>query len=111
MKPIVAVMFLALVLFGTGCERGAEPRPESEAPAPDRIVGLITEVDPVDGHAPESFTIEEENGDTHAVEIDPDHDYGFNLHHVYEHFEKELPVDVAVEERDGALVATSIEDV
>jgi len=79
--------------------------------APSRVVGVITEIEPEHADAPESFVIEEEDGDTFTIEVDPEMDYGFDLHHVYEHFEEEDPLDVQVEQRDGSLVATSISDV
>lgn len=78
---------------------------------PAEVVGLITEVKPEgEFDLPTSFTVEEDDGDTYTVEIDPELDYGFDLLHVREHFVTEDPVAVAVESRDGALVATTIED-
>ena len=76
------------------------------------MVGLITDVRPADETAvPVSFTVEEEDGDAYTIDIDPEHDYGFDLLHVREHFVTEDPVDVSIDERDGTLFATAIEDV
>ncbi len=104
---LVAVCLVSAVFLGACGDEGAEPMGD----APSRVVGLITEIEPEEGHAPESFVIEEDDGDTFTIEVDPETDYGFDLHHVYEHFEEEDPLDVQVEERDGALVATEIADV
>ena len=104
-KLRIAAILLALVAVACG---GSEEPPEE---SPTRVTGLIADVEPPEGTTPTSFTVEEEDGDSYAIEIDPELDYGFDLHHVYEHFENDDPVDVTVEERDGALVATAIEDV
>ena len=91
---------------------GGSSAPAAEEPAPDRVVGLITDVEPADEtEIPTSFTVEEDDGDTYDIDIDPEHDYGFDLLHVRDHFTTEDPVDVPVEERDGELIATSIADV
>lgn len=99
---------ILLVLAGA-CGGDADVTTSSEMP--ERVVGLITEIEPEDGVTPNSFVVEEDDGDTFTIEVDTDTDYGFDLHHVYEHFENDEPVDVTVEEHDGALVATDIADV
>ena len=79
---------------------------------PTQVIGLITDIEPQDEtELPTSFTVEEDDGDAYTIDIDPELDYGFDLFHVRDHFITDDPVDVAVESRDGALVATSIEDV
>ena len=100
----------ALLCLTVAC--GGSSAPSEEEPAPDQVVGLITEVEPPEEtEIPTSFTVEEEDGDTYDIGIDPELDYGFDLLHVRDHFVTEDPVDVAVEERDGELIATSIADV
>jgi hypothetical protein len=100
------VLLCLLVACGGSSSSG------DEAPAPDRVVGLITDIEPADEfELPTNFTVEEEDGDAYTIDVDPELDYGFDLLHVREHFASDDPVDVAVESRDGALVATSIEDV
>ncbi len=101
-----AVVLVAAL--GVACGGEAETTPQS--PAPDRVIGVITAIEPEDGHVPTSFEVEEDDGDAFTIVVDQEQDYGFDLHHVYEHFEEEDPVDVTVEVRDGDLVATAIED-
>ena len=101
---------LLCLMVACGGSSASDPADE-DAGSPGRVVGLITDVEPVGGTTPTNFTVEEEDGDTYTIDIDSEFDYGFDLHHVYEHFENDDPVDVTVEERDGALVATAIEDV
>ena len=80
--------------------------------SPERVIGLITGIEPEDEFdVPTSFTVEEEDGDSYPIEIDPELDYGFDLLHVREHFVAEDPVDVEVDDRDGSLIAISIDDV
>ena len=107
MSRVRLIVLAAVSLFVVAC--GGESEPEGDAP--ERVVGVITEIEPEDAHEPENFTVEEEDGDTFTIEVDPEHDYGFDLLHVYEHFNTEDPVEVTVEERDGGLVATEIADV
>ena len=104
-----SLLLAGLLLFAVAC--GGESEPAADGETPERVVGMITEIEPEDAHAPENFVVEEEDGDTFTITVDPEHDYGFDLLHVYEHYNTEQPVDVAVEERDGALVATEIADV
>ena len=109
---VVRLGVAAIVLCSIAVSCGSDSEPSGASEVPDRIVGLITEVEPEDeSEVPTSFKVEEDDGDTFTIEIDPQLDYGFDLLHVREHFVTEDPVDVSVEERDDALVATSIEDV
>ncbi len=78
--------------------------------APTEITGVIVSIEPAEGDI-ESFVLEEDDGDAHEVLIAEDVDYGFDLQHLHDHHETEDPVVVTTESRDGALVATSIEDV
>jgi hypothetical protein len=104
MKRAAAVLLCLTV----ACGGSSDPADES----PTEVIGLITDIEPQEEtEVPTSFTVEEEDGDTYTIDIDPEFNYGFDLLHVHEHFVTEDPVDVAVELRDGALVATSIEDV
>ena len=106
MQKTAAVVLCLMVACG-----GSSSPEEGAEPAPSQVVGLITDVEPADETAvPTSFTVEEDDGDTFTIDIDPDHDYGFDLLHVREHFVTDDPVDVSVEQREGSLVATSIED-
>ena len=106
MKRAAAVLLCLMVACGGSSDSG------TDEPAPDRVVGLITDIEPEDElELPTNFTVEEEDGDTYSIDIDPEFDYGFDLLHVREHFVTDDPVDVTVESRDDALVATSIEDV
>ena len=103
MARLGAIALLGVLAMACG-DRGAPPSPE-------RIIGLVTEVEPEDEtEIPTSFTVEDEDGTPFSIEIDPELDYGFDLLHVREHLVTQDPVDVSVEERDGALIATSIED-
>src|SRR5688500_4107590 len=105
MKRAAAALLCLMVACGGSSAPGEEQ-------SPSRVVGVITEVEPGDETAlPTSFTVEEDDGDDFTIEIDPDHDYVFDLLHVREHFKTEDPVDVAVEDRAGSLVAVTIEDV
>jgi hypothetical protein len=105
MKKRAAAVLLCLTV---ACGGSSGPGDDS----PTEVIGLITDIEPQDEtELPTSFTVEEDDGDAYTIDIDPGFDYGFDLLHVREHFVTEDPVDVAVESRDGALVATSIEDV
>ena len=102
-------VFVVLVcVTAVACNGDAEPTPDGEVP--ERVVGLVTDVEPEEG-TPTGFTVEEDDGDAFLITIDPAHDYGFDLLHVRDHFIQEDPVEVTLEERAGDLVATSIEDV
>ena len=97
-----------VLLLASACGDGNASNPDT---APPRVVGLITQIEPPEGGPPQNFTVEEEDGDAYTIDIDPNHDYGFDLNHLYEHWDAEEPVAVAVKVSDGRLVAESIDDV
>ncbi len=105
MKLLMLFLVGAIALSLSGCSSEAPP-------APDEVTGLIVTMTPesLGGETVESFVLEE-GDETYEIEIDPDRDYGFDLGHLYEHHTDALPVKVELEDRDGTLVATAIEDV
>jgi len=96
---------LALALAGA-CGNGSGEEP---VPPPSRVEGLITEITPSEGE-PESFVVETQEDGSFEVLITEDVDYGFDLAHLREHMDGELPVRVRLEERDVGAVALQIED-
>ena len=90
------------------CANGSEEN--QPLPPPSQAEGLITEITPPEGE-PESFVLETDEHGTLEVSIADDVDYGFDLQHLHEHMDGDLPVRVQLEERDGKAVALSIEDV
>lgn len=98
MRALAAVVVLALA---PACGDGGEP-------PPSRLVGDIQEVHESDGRI-SAFTLEAD-GERWEIGIADDVDYGFDLDHLYEHRDTGDPVDVRLEERDGALVALQIDD-
>ena len=56
------------------------------------------------------FTVRDESGEEHELVIADDVSYGFDLDHLREHRASGDPVRCTVEDRDGRLVALSIED-
>ncbi len=82
----------------------------NESEVPDRLTGVITEIEPDDPSTePTSFSLEAE-GRSYSILIADDVDYGFDLAHLHEHLADEDPVDVQVEERNGDVYALSIVD-
>ncbi len=71
---------------------------------------MVTEVESEGLGDVRAFTIRSQ-GETYRFDIDPDHDYGFNLDHLNEHRTSGDPVRVRWEERDDGFVAREIEDV
>lgn len=96
---------LALALAGA-CGNGSG---EESVPPPSQAEGLITEITPSEGE-PEMFVLETQEHGSVEVFIAKDIDYGFDLAHLREHMEEELPVRVRLEERDVGAVALQIED-
>lgn len=107
-RHLLLVGLVAGLLFGA-CSDGSEGGNKPIDP-PSQAEGLITEIRPEEG-GPQSFVLETETDGTLEVIIADDVDYGFDLHHLHEHMDGDLPVRVELEERDGQAVALSIEDV
>jgi hypothetical protein len=103
---VLAIVTAALLLVGAACA-GDDAVSRGED-VPSVVNGLITSIAPAQGDI-ESFTIEQD-GTSYEIKIADDVDYGFDLEHLREHLEDELPVIVTVEDREGAAVATTIED-
>lgn len=59
---------------------------------------------------PRSMTICMSGGDSSVVDIDPDRDYGFDLHHLVEHMDRREPIAVKLNERDGRIYVEKISD-
>ena len=83
---------------------------EDEPEAPSTVTGLILSLDE-EGEEITAFTLrDDETGTEYEVLIDPNVEYGFDLHHLVEHQDGELAVTVGLVERDGKLFATEILD-
>jgi hypothetical protein len=104
---ILGVAVACLLLVAAACAQDDAVSRADEVPS--EVTGLITAIVPSQGDI-ESFTIEED-GTSYEIKIAEDVDYGFDLEHLRVHLEDELPVIVTVDDRDGAAVATAIEDV
>lgn len=102
-RRLIASLFTVLLLGGTACSD------TGETGAPDVVEGVLLDVDSAGIGDIRGFTIKD-GDDIYDVVIDPDTDLGFDLGHLQEHLAGSLPVIVELEERDGALFATSIED-
>lgn len=89
---------------------GDDPPPAEEIPAvPNPATGVVTHVESEGIGNVTGFTLMT-SGRSYEFNIDPDLDYGFDLDHLNEHRVSAEPVVVEHEERDGSLVALSIED-
>lgn len=78
---------------------------------PDRVRGVITDLEPGDTSAePTSFELETAEGTDYTIRIAEDVEYGFDLAHLHEHLSAKDPVIVAIEERNGELFALEIDD-
>jgi hypothetical protein len=98
-------LLLLLILtapLGVACRNDAEE-------APSELVGVIVEVQSEPDGGIESFTLESD-GDSRAIYIAPDVDYGFDLQHLHEHRTTGEPVRCVLEEREGRLYALEIVD-
>ena len=104
---IVLVLLLAAAMSCTAAEPAPDPRP-SPSPPPSEVSGLITELT-YDGDQLASFVVESEES-SFEILIDPEHEYGFNLKHLEQHRDKELPVLVTIDVRDDGLYAVEIND-
>lgn len=107
-RYLLLVALVAAVSFGA-CSNASEGGNEPVDP-PSQAEGLITEIRPEEGD-PETLVLETETDGSLEVTIADDIDYGFDLNHLHEHMDGDLPVRVELEERDGQAVALSIEDV
>ncbi|MGH2808644.1 MAG: hypothetical protein ACRDKT_15375 [Actinomycetota bacterium] len=105
---LLPLSLCVLLVFGAACATEDAVSPADEVPS--EVTGLITSIVPSQGSPIESITIEAD-GTSYEIKIADDVDYGFDLGHLREHLEAEDPVVVTVEQRDGAAVATAIEDV
>ena len=103
----VRVAVACTLLVAGAC--GGDDAPSD--PTPERVTGLVIEIDPPEGGPVERFSVEEDDGDVYELAIDPELDYGFDLNHLYEHLEAEDPVAVLVDASADELIARSIEDV
>jgi hypothetical protein len=78
----------------------------SSAPAaPERVTGLISEIERGDDGGITSFTVR-----GYEIRIDPQRNYGFDLEHLVEHRVQRDPVRVRLDQREGALYAVEILD-
>jgi hypothetical protein len=106
---------MLLILFAisllANCNGDVDERDGSQdSDEPQSLVGTISEVtiDPDSGHV-SGFTLDSEQGPV-EIRTSSDVDYGFNLHHLFEHEQTGDPVIVMAELRDASLVALTIED-
>lgn len=104
MRPALALAALLLV----GCSEPPMLVGRSPEPPPTQVTGLITETI-YDGEQMTSFVVESREG-SFEILIDPEREYGFNLKHLDLHRKEELPVQVPLESRDGALYAVDVLD-
>jgi hypothetical protein len=83
---------------------------ESTDHGPQSLVGTIVEVrvDPDNGHV-SGFALDS-GQEVVDIQTPGNIDYGFNLHHLFEHQQTEDPVIVRTESSGASLVALSIED-
>lgn len=96
----LAGVLLALVACGSG---------EDERAAASVVEGTIVSLE-YDAGRLRSFTLTDVEGETHEISVADDVSYGFDLDHLREHRAAGEPVRCDVEERDGKLVALTIED-
>ena len=102
MKGWVALLLSALLCLGA-CGSG------DEGGAPSSVEGVIIDIESEGFDDVRSFTLKA--GDrTYEIRIDPEVTYGFALSHLNAHRVGGDPVVVELEEREGDLFATSIED-
>jgi hypothetical protein len=104
MRPALTLAALLLV----GCSEPPMLVGRSPEPPPTQVTGLITETI-YEGEQMTSFVVESREG-TFEILLDPERDYGFNLKHLDLHRNQELPVQVPLESRDGALYAVDVLD-
>lgn len=95
-----------MLALGAACGDD-NPRPAGDEP---RVVtGVVTKVDSVSLNDVKGFTVTSK-GQNYEFQIDPSITYGFPPSHLHAHLASSEPVRVEYEERDGELVATSVDD-
>ena len=99
-----ATIAVLLVALAGGCG-GAGDGPD----APTVVEGMIVSLEH-DAGTLRSFTVRAADGETHELFVADDVAYGFDLNHLRQHRAEGAPVRCDVEERDGRLVALTIED-
>ena len=109
-------MLIAVLVVGGACSGEDEPdRPGASAsaavPPGDSIKGIVTSVESSGLNEVSSFRVKTQGDTEYEVLIDPDLNYGFPLGHREEHRVSADPVEVAFDVRDGAVYASSIDDV
>lgn len=102
MRRAVALAVLLLAV-AAGC--GGDGGPDAPTVVEGTIVSLHDEAGSL-----RSFTVRAGDGQTHEVFVADDVSYGFDLEHLRQHRADGAPVRCDVEERDGRLVAVTIED-
>lgn len=102
--PLAVAALLSLGACGGGSTGEA-----TAEQAPGSMTGVVATIEPPEGDI-ESFELVRPGEDAQRIYIDPELDYGFDLQHLHEHMADEGPVKVSLEEREGRLYATSIED-
>ena len=101
--PKLGVVLLALMSLVAGACASSSDR------APDSLTGTITEIERGDSDEIVGLVLEAEDEEW-TIRIAEDVDYGFDLEHLQEHMDQDLPVTVGLEQRDGDLVALTVED-
>lgn len=104
------VALLLAVLLAVGCAATDGPEPSSEVTeAPSEVTGVIVDIESASIEDIDSFTVRS-GGESYEIFIADDVEYGFPLSHLNAHLQAGDPVRVMLEERDGRLVALSIDD-
>lgn len=101
---------LPIVLALAACGGTDARAPSDTDRATGTVTGVIVDLDQASPTEVRGFELKD-GDDRYDIAIDPDHDYGFPLPHLRDHLVSSDPVRVEFEERDGRLVARSIEDV
>ena len=101
LKLRVVLLGFATILAG-GCSSASDRAPET-------LTGTITEIERGDSDEIVGLVLDAEDEEW-TIQIVEDIDYGFDLEHLQEHMDQDLPVTVSLEERDGDLVALTVED-
>lgn len=93
---------LIVALASVACGSDAEP-------TPDELTGVILSIDAEALGQVESFELKA-GDETYDIYIESGVDFGFPLGHLHEHLQSSDPVRVELNEKDGKLFATEIED-
>ncbi|HVF54284.1 MAG TPA: hypothetical protein VNC78_11875 [Actinomycetota bacterium] len=105
-----AAVVVATLLLMAGCgTKEAVDQPDDRASIPSSVTGVITDIDSEAIDEVRSFTLKD-GDNVYEVNIADDVEYGFPLGHLNAHMTGAEPVTVELEDRDGTLVALSIED-